>query len=152
MSSPKNKVGLLFPPLKLLLTFLLVTILVITGTAFSGGIVFNFYIQTSPIWEISMLTVAILAFCIVNFRITRGSFLCLILLKYYVLFLVFLGIPALIIEVDNIFTLITLVLMASTYCIISSKTYRQFVQYQHEFFQDVREAHEAMQRELLKNK
>ena len=59
MKDEEEKVNLLFPPWKLMGRFLLVTMLLILGTAFSGGMVFNIYIQLTPEWEVGVLFLTI---------------------------------------------------------------------------------------------
>ena len=151
MLNKENKGSLVFPPLKFILTFLAVTILGIICTAFSGGIAFKFYFQISPEWEFAIVSVTIVVFCIVNFRISRGSRLCANILKYYLLLLVCLCLPALIIQANNVLTLLTVIMTISTFFLISGKTYQQFVIYQRDFFQGIKEAQAAVELELKKN-
>jgi len=148
MSNQEDKVNLIFPPWKLMGTFLLVTIMLILGTAFTGGIVFNLYIQLSPEWEIGILFSIIIIFCMVNFRVTRGSFLCAKILKYYSLFLACICIPAVLIDDDYLFSFLTIFSMLSVFYLISSSKYQKLVQYQFDFFEDIKEAKQAIEKEL----
>lgn len=148
MDNEEEKVNLLFPPWKLMGRFLLVTMILILGTAFSGGIVFKFFIQLAPEWEMGILFSIVVVFCIVNFRVTRGSFFCANILKYYALFLACINILSLLMDSDNIFSLINTTLMLVTFFLISGKTYQKLVQYQLDFFDDIKEAKEAVEKEL----
>lgn len=148
MSNKEELVNLLFPPWKLMRRFLVVTIMLILGTAFSGGIVFNLYLQVTPEWEMGVLFSIILVFCLVNFRVTRGSFLCAKILKYYALFLACICIPSLLMGKDSLFSFLTVFMMLGTFYLISSKRYQQLVQYQFDFFEDIKEARAAVEKEI----
>jgi len=135
--------------------FLLVTMMLIAGTAFSGITIFSFYLDLTLKWQMGILFLTIGVFCIVNFRVTRGSFLCANILKYYALILACVCIPALLIEQDYLFTLFTVFLMLSVFYLISGETYQKLVQYQHDFFEDIKEVREIVEKEMekaLKNK
>lgn len=148
MKDEEEKVNLLFPPWKLMGRFLLVTMLLILGTAFSGGMVFNIYIQLTPEWEVGVLFLTIVIFCIVNFRVTRGSFICAHILKYYAIFLACINISSLLMGNDKIFTLINTALTLIAFFLISGETYQKLVQYQLDFFDDIKEAKEAVEKEI----
>jgi len=151
----EEKGSLLFPPWRLMGRFLLVTMMLIAGTAFSGITIFSFYLDLTLKWQMGILFLTIGVFCIVNFRVTRGSFLCANILKYYALILACVCIPALLIEQDYLFTLFTVFLMLSVFYLISGETYQKLVQYQHDFFEDIKEVREIVEKEMekaLKNK
>ena len=148
MSNNEELVNLLFPPWRLMRRFLLVTMMLMLGTAFGLAISFNLYLQLTPEWEVGILFSIGLAFCLTNFRVTRGSFFCAMLLKYYALLLACVCIPSLLIDTDYLFTFMTIFLMLSAFYLISGKTYQKFVQYQHDFFEDIKEAREAIKKEL----
>jgi len=130
--------------------FLLVTMMLIAGTAFSGITIFSFYLDLTLKWQMGILFLTIGVFCIVNFRVTRGSFLCANILKYYALILACVCIPALLIEQDYLFTLFTVFLMLSVFYLISGETYQKLVQYQHDFFEDIKEVREIVEKEMEK--
>ncbi len=148
MKGEEEKVNFLFPPWKLMGRFLLVTMMLILGTAFSGGTVFNLYIQLTPEWEIGILFSTIVIFCIVNFRVTRGSFFCANILKYYALSLACISLPSLLIDGFNIFVLLNVILTLTAFSLISGETYQKLVQYQLDFFDDIKEAKEAVEKEI----
>jgi len=149
MSNQEDKVNLFFPPWKLMGTFLLVTMMLILGTASVGSIVFHFYLQLSPEWIMGILFSITIIFCIVNFRVTRGSFLCAKILKYYSLFLACICIPSVLIIDYYIFSFITIFSMLGAFYLLSSPTYLKLVQYQFDFFEDIKEARETVEKELL---
>jgi len=148
MKNEEEKGSLLFPPWRLMGRFLLVTMMLILGTAFSGGIIFNFYLELTAKWQVGILFSTSGVFCIVNFRVTRGSFFCANILKYYALILACVCIPALLIDQDYLFTLFTVFLMLSAFYLISGKTYQKLVQYQYDFFEDIKEAREIVEKEM----
>ncbi|MBU2972028.1 hypothetical protein KO527_22070 [Pseudoalteromonas sp. C2R02] len=148
MKDEEEKGSLLFPPWRLMGRFLLVTMMLIAGTAFSGITIFSYYMELTLKWQIGILFSTIGVFCIVNFRVTRGSFFCANILKYYALILACVCIPALLIEQDYLFTLFTVFLMLSAFYLISGKTYQKLVQYQHDFFEDIKEAREIVEKEM----
>ena len=148
MNNEEEKVNVLFPPWKLMGRFLLVTMILILGTAFSGGIVFNLFIPLAPEWEMGILFSIVVVFCIVNFRVTRGSFFCANILKYYALFLACLNILSLLMDSDKTFSLINAILTLIAFFLISGKTYKKLVQYQLDFFDDIKEAKEAVEKEI----
>ena len=144
----EEKGSLLFPPWRLMGRFLLVTMMLILGTAFSGGIIFNFYFELTAKWQVGILFSTSGVFCIVNFRVTRGSFFCANILKYYALILACVCMPALLIDQDYLFTLFTVFLMLSAFYLISGETYQKLVQYQYDFFEDIKEAREIVEKEM----
>ena len=148
MKDEEEKGSLLFPPWRLMGRFLLVTMMLIAGTAFSGITIFSYYLELTLKWQIGILFLTIGVFCIVNFRVTRGSFLCANILKYYALILACVCIPSLLLDQDYFFTLFTVFLMLSAYYFISGKTYQKLVQYQHDFFEDIKEARELVEKEM----
>jgi len=97
MKDEEEKGSLLFPPWKLMGRFLLVTMILMLTTGISFGIVVHFYIKLTPEWAVCILFLVAMTFFIINFRVTRGSFLCANILKYYALFLVFISLPAVLI-------------------------------------------------------
>ncbi|WDE11233.1 hypothetical protein [Thalassomonas haliotis] len=142
----KNKkddevVGLL-PPMRLMGRFLLVTMLLTIGTATSSIIVFDQYFDVSPELMFALLSIVSVIFCVVNFRVSRGSFFCARTLQYYTLFLTGACLPAFVLvdEPDYIFYFINIFMMLFTFYLITGKAYGEFVKYQHEHFADIREA------------
>lgn len=153
MTVQEEKVFLLFPPWKLMVRFLLVTMLIVIGTAFSGLMVFLKYFDVSPSWLIGVGFSVIVVFSLINFSVIRGSFFCSRILKYYTLFLIAICIPLLIIVVDRNYYLLVLlnfVVLISAVYLISGKTYQKFVQYQNNFFKEIKETKKAVENELAK--
>jgi len=148
MKNEEEKGSLLFPPWRLMGRFLLVTMMLIAGTAFSGITIFSYYLELTLKWQMGILFSTSGVFCIVNFRVTRGSFFCANILKYYALILACVCIPALLIDQDYLFTLFTVFLMLSAFYLISGETYQKLVQYQHDFFEDIKEAREIVEKEM----
>lgn len=72
--SKNDEVFLLFPPWKLLRRFLLVTVLLLLGTAYSGMTVLTQYFDTEPEWLLGILFSTGVAFCLINFKVSQGSF------------------------------------------------------------------------------
>ena len=150
-------VGLL-PPKKSLACFLLVTVLLLAGTALSGNTVLQEYFSVSPKWLMGSLSVITIIFCLVNFQVSRGSFACTKVLKYYALFLAIICIPSFfIVDKPDYFKLslgnISISLFA--FYLISGKTYKKLVQYQNDFFSDIKAARETAEKilnESLKQK
>jgi len=146
----EEKGSLLFLPWRLMGRFLLVTMMLTAGTAFSGITIFSFYLELTLKWQMGILFLTIGVFCIVNFRVTQGSFLCANILKYYALILACVCIPSLLLEQDYLFTLFTVFLMLSAFYLISGETYQKLVQYQYDFFEDIKEAREIVEKEMEK--
>ena len=84
-----TEIFLLFPPWKLLRRFLLVTVILLIGTVYSGMTLLTQYFDTSPEWLLGILFSVGIMFCLLNFKVSQGSFLCAKLLKYDALFLAF---------------------------------------------------------------
>ncbi len=81
-----DEVFLLFAPWNLLRRFLLVTIILLIGTVYSGMTLLTQYFDTSPEWLLGILFSVGIMFCFFNFKVSQGSFLCAKILKYYALF------------------------------------------------------------------
>ncbi|WDE06032.1 hypothetical protein SG34_003630 [Thalassomonas viridans] len=128
--------------------FLLVTMLLTIGSATSSIIVFDQYFNVSPGLMFTLLGIVSVVFCLVNFRVTRGSFFCAKILQYYSLFLAAVCLPAFVI-VDNpyyLFYFINIFMMLATFYLITGNAYREFVKYQHEHFADIKEAREEIEK------
>ncbi len=155
MKGEEEKVNLLFPPWKLMGRFLLVIMLLMIGTGLSGTMFLLEYFDTKPEWLVGMMFSVSIIFCLVNFRVTRGSFLCAKILKCYSLCLIILCVPLLvIIEGEKYYILLSLNFFAltSAFYLIKGETYQKLVQYQHDFFEDIKEAREAVEKELAKSR
>ena len=92
-----TEIFLLFPPWKLLRRFLLVTVILLIGTVYSGMTLLTQYFDTSPEWLLGILFSVGIMFCLLNFKVSQGSFLSAKLLKYYALFLALICLPSFII-------------------------------------------------------
>ena len=149
----KEELGsLLFPPWRLMRRFLFVTMLLMIGTGTAVGIVFNIYIQVRPEWEVGSLLPLTILFCLLNFRVTRGSFICAKILKYYAFCLACICLPALFFMKGGyagyILNFISIFALFTAFYLISGKTYQKLVQYQYEFFEDIKEVKETIAKEL----
>jgi len=155
MKDEEQLVNLLFPPWKLMARFLLVTMLLITGTGLSGTLLFISYFNGNPERLIGTLFIGSIVFCIINFLVTRGVFICSKILKYYALCLIILSIT-LLLEINsmNYFILLSidLIILLSAFYLISGKTYQKFVQYQFDFFEDIKEAKRIIDKEIAASK
>jgi len=138
----------LLPPMKLMGRFLLVTMLLTIGSATSSIIVFEQYFNVSPGLMFALLGIISVIFCLVNFRVTRGSFFCAKLLQYYSLFLAAVCLPAFILVDDPyyLFYFINIFMMLITFYLITGNAYWEFVKYQHEHFADIKEAREEIEK------
>ncbi|XQW84716.1 hypothetical protein ACOYR1_16500 [Thalassotalea piscium] len=155
MKAEEEKVNLLFPPWKLVGRFLLVIMLLMIGTGLSGTMFLLEYFDTKPEWLVGTMFLVSIIFCLVNFRVTRGSFLCARILKYYSLCLIILCLPLLVmIEGEKYYILLLLNFFALTcaFYLISGETYQKLVQYQHDFFEDIREAREVVEKKLAQSR
>jgi len=149
----KEELGsLLFPPWRLMRRFLFVTMLLMIGTGTAFGLVFNIYIQVPPELEVGSLLPLTIFFCLLNFRVTRGAFFCAKILKYYAFCLACICIPALFFmkggNAGYVLSFITFFTLFSASYLISGKTYQKFIQYQYDFFEDIKEARETIKKEL----
>ena len=153
-SSDDEIVGLL-PPIKSMTSFLVVTVLVALATAFSGGIAFHTYLDLTPEWVVGVLSLVTLLFSFINFRITRGSFLCVNILQYYALFLAAVCMPSFL-HIDTsaqcFLSFISISIALLAYYLISRKNYQNLVQYQKEHFADIKAAREEITKILKPEK
>jgi len=151
MSDKEDKACSSYPPWKLMRVFLLVTILIILGTAVFGSTLFNMYLYDEPrIVAVGLFTLIIL-FCVINVGVTRGSFLCATILKYYALFLFFSSLWGLSGAENNIhyiISFINIVAMFGAFYLISGKSYQELVKYKHDFFEDIKETRRVIEQQL----
>lgn len=133
-----------FPPLDSTFRFLLVTLL---SMIFLGSSVGNWgMLDIAPelVWGIG--AISMLIFCVVNFRITRGSFRCKKLLQLYVLTVIILSLSLWLTydpfedKVRALLQVFTLVCGLLVLKLISSKTYLAFIQFQHDSQQSLKAA------------
>ncbi|WP_281555871.1 hypothetical protein [Thalassomonas sp. RHCl1] len=146
-----NNIVSLLPPRKNIGLFLLVTMLLIIGTGMSVSVMSNSYCKLSPQWSLSLLAALVIFFSITNFRVIKGSFLGAKVLKYYSITLTVICLPAIFLQNSTaalIFCFINISLLFSAIYLISGKKYLAFVQYQQDFFTDIKEAKEAVEKEL----
>lgn len=151
--SNNDEVFLLFPPWKLLRRFLFVTIILLLGTVYSGMTLLTQYFDTSPEWLLGILFSVGIAFCLVNFKVSQGSFYCAKILKYYALFLALICIPSFIILEGNgyhIATVTNIVFMLLSFYLIRGKKYQGLIKYQYDFFKDIKDARAAVEKEMAK--
>ena len=103
---------LLFPPWKLLRRFLLVTIILLLGMVYSGMTLLTQYFNTSPEWLLGILFSVGITFCLINFKVSQGSFFCANILKFYALSLAVICLPAFIILEGNGYYIATVINIA----------------------------------------
>ena len=152
--SKNDEVFLLFPPWKLLRRFLLVTVLLLLGTVYSGMTVLTQYFDTEPEWLLGILFSTGIAFCFINFRVSQGSFFCANILKLYALFLVVICMPSFIILEGNgyyIATVINIAFMLLSFYLIKGEKYQGLIKYQYDFFKDIKDARAAVEKEMAKS-
>ncbi|MBU2869486.1 hypothetical protein [Colwellia sp. E2M01] len=155
MKNEEKNVNLIFPPWKLMGRFLLVIMLLMVGTGLSGTMLLLEYFDAKPEWLVGTIFSVSIIFCLVNFGVTRGSFLCAKILKYYSLCLIILCVPLLVIvEGGKYYILLSLNFFALTGAsyLISGETYQKLVQYQYDFFEDIKEAREVVEKKLAKSR
>lgn len=148
-----EEVFLLFPPWKLLRRFLLVTVILLIGTVYSGMTLLTQYFDTSPEWLLGILFSVGIMFCLLNFKVSQGSFLCAKLLKYYALFLALICLPSFIILEGNgyhIATVTNIAFMLLSFYLIKENKYQGLIKYQYNFFKDIKDARAAVEKEIAK--
>ncbi|MEL0631138.1 hypothetical protein V6237_00030 [Pseudoalteromonas carrageenovora] len=151
--SKSNDIFLLFPPWKLLSRFLLVTVLLLLGTVYSGMTVLTQYFDTEPEWLLGILFSAGIAFCFINFRVSQGSFFCANILKFYALFLVVICMPSFIIlEMSgyHIATVINIAFMLLSSFLIKGDKYQGLIKYQYNFFKNIKDTRLAVEKEIAR--
>ena len=152
--SKNDEVFLLFPPWKLLRRFLLVTVLLLLGTVYSGMTVLTQYFDTEPEWLLGILFSAGIAFCLINFKVSQGSFFCANILKFYALFLAVICLPTFIILEGNgyyIATVSNIAFMLLSFYLIKGEKYQGLIKYQYDFFKDIKDARAAVEKEMAKS-
>ena len=152
--SKNDEVFLLFPPWKLLRRFLLVTVLLLLGTVYSGMTVLTQYFDTDPEWLLGILFSAGIAFCLINFKVSQGSFFCANILKFYALFLAVICLPTFIILEGNgyyIATVSNIAFMLLSFYLIKGEKYQGLIKYQYDFFKDIKDARAAVEKEMAKS-
>ena len=148
-----DEVFLLFAPWKLLRRFLLVTVLLLMGTVYSGMTLLTQYFDTSPEWLLGILFSVGIMFCLLNFKVSQGSFLCAKILKYYALFLALICLPSFIIlegSSYHIATVTNIAFMLLSFYLIKGKKYQGLIKYQYNFFKDIKDARAAVEKEMAK--
>jgi len=148
-----DEVFLLFPPWKLLRRFLLVTVILLMGTVYSGMTLLTQYFDTSPEWLLGILFSVGIMFCLLNFKVSQGSFLCAKILKYYALFLALICLPSFIIlegSSYHIATVTNIAFMLLSFYLIKGNKYQGLIKYQYNFFKDIKDARAAVEKEMAK--
>lgn len=151
--SNNDEVFLLFPPWKLLRRFLLVTVILLMGTVYSGMTLLTQYFDTSPELLLGILFSVGIMFCLLNFKVSQGSFLCAKILKYYALFLALICLPSFIILEGSgyhIATVTNIAFMLLSFYLIKGNKYQGLIKYQYNFFKDIKDARAAVEKEMAK--
>ena len=144
---------LLFPPWGLVTRFIFVTILLLLGTVYSGMTLLTQYLNTTPEWLLGILFSVGVLFCLLNFKASRGSFFCTNILKYYALFLAFICLPSFFVIEGNgyhIASAINMALMLFSFLLIKGQKYQELIQYQYNFFKDIKNSRLAIKNEITK--
>ena len=133
-----------FPRKRLVASFVVVTMMMVFGTAFSVITVLDIYFEFEPEVAEDVLVFVSAIFCLVNFPVTRGSFLCAKILRYYSLALALICLPALIL-VDNgtyqVFSAANLAIFfgAGAFYLMGRGAYQEFVQNRYDFCAEMME-------------
>ena len=141
-----------FPRKRLVISFLVVTMMLTFGTGLSVITVCNIYIEPEPKTVFGALMFASIIFCLLNFQVTRGSFVCAKVLRYYSVALALICIPTLFladIDIEQIYSVANIVMLFGAFCLMGGKTYQEFVRYQCNFFADIKEAREEVEKEMV---
>ena len=148
-----TEIFLLFPPWKLLRRFLLVTVILLIGTVYSGMTLLTQYFDTSPEWLLCILFSVGIMFCLLNFKVSQGSFQSAKILKYYALFLALICLPSFIILEGSgyhIATVTNIAFMLLSFYLIKGNKYQGLIKYQYNFFKDIKDARAAVEKEIAK--
>ncbi|AVT46310.1 MULTISPECIES: hypothetical protein [Shewanella] len=144
-----------FPTKKWIAVFLVVTMLLTLATAISCITVFSMHLDVGPEWMVGILSFMAILFSMINFGVTRGSFVCWKVLEYYALLLSIISIPSLLMaktaDLLMFFSINSLMLFSAFY-LIRSHSYQKLVQYQFDHFSDIKEAKEAVEEEMKRNR
>ncbi|MBL4606488.1 MAG: hypothetical protein JKY01_01495, partial [Pseudomonadales bacterium] len=122
------------------------TMLIIFSTAISITIVFNVYFNVSAAKVEGILLFASILFSLINIQVTRGSFLCASILKYYTLALALISAPALFLGESlsaQVFYLMNMASLLGAFFLIRGETYQEYVEFRNTLFADIKEAREA---------
>ncbi|PIW60316.1 hypothetical protein [Shewanella sp. CG12_big_fil_rev_8_21_14_0_65_47_15] len=144
-----------FPPKRLIAVFLVVTMLLTLGTAMSCITVFSIHLDLGPEWMVGIISFIVILFSMINFGVTRGSFVCWKVLEYYALLLSLISIPSLLMAKTAyllMFFAINSLMLFSAFYLIRSHSYKKLVQYQFNHFSDVKEVKEAVEEEMKRNR
>ena len=142
-----------FPRKRLMGSFLAVTMMLIFGIALSV-IVCQIYFNPGPEAVFGFIVVATIVFSIVNFKVTRGSFLCAKILRYCALFMALICIPGLFLaETIGVRMLCysNVVMLFGVFYLIGGKTYQEMVQNRHDFCEEMIEFREAIEKEMKRS-
>ncbi|WP_303509263.1 hypothetical protein [Agarivorans sp. 1_MG-2023] len=143
-----------FPPLASTLCFLLVTLLTMIFFGSSMGNWGMLNIAPELVWGVGAILMVI--FCVINFRITRGSFRCKRLLQLYVLTVIIVSLPLWLTydpfadKVRSLLQVFTLVCGLLVLKLTSSKTYLAFIQFQYDAQQSLKAAKLEVEQEMQK--
>ena len=126
-----------FPKKQQMVSFLATTMMLIFGTTFSVIIIYQVYFKASP--GAMMITgwLMIVIFSLLNFKVTRGSFLCAKILRFYALTLAIISLPGLFLAetMDEIMICFSsVVLLFGVFYLIGGKTYQEMVQNRYDFY------------------
>ena len=141
-----------FPPLASTLCFLLVTLLMMIFFGFTMGS--WGMLDIAPELIVGAGAIFMVIFCVINFRITRGSFRCKKLLQLYVLTVIVLSLSLWLTydpfedKVQALLQVFTLVCGLLVLKLTSSKTYQALIQFQHDAQQSLKAAKLEVEQEM----
>ncbi|NMH66238.1 hypothetical protein [Shewanella salipaludis] len=141
----------IFPKKKTLIAFLLATLLLLIGTGMSVSIISNNYYKLDPRWDFLILLVLAIQLNLVNFKVTRGSFLCAKWLKFQAIMFALICAPAILLQdtfAALLFCLINMAVLIGAVFLISGEKYKAYVQYQHDLMSDINEARDMINQEI----
>lgn len=140
-----------WPSKRLMASFLVVTMMLIFGAAQSLIIVFQIYFKASPGAMIITGWLIIIIFILLNFKVTRGSFLCARILRFYALALAMICLPGLFLAetmVERIICYSGVVVLFGAFYLIGGKTYQEMVQNRYDFCAEMMALRAAIEKEM----
>ncbi|MBV1871017.1 MAG: hypothetical protein KUG83_00590 [Gammaproteobacteria bacterium] len=140
-----------FPKKQQMVSFLAVTMMLISGTALSDIVVYKVYFKASPGAMIITGWLMVVIFSLLNFKVTRGSFLCARILRFYALALAMICLPGLFLAetmVERIICYSGVVVLFGAFYLIGGKTYQEMVQNRYDFCAEMMALRAAIEKEM----
>lgn len=140
-----------FPKKQQMVSFLAVTMMLISGTALSDIVVYKVYFKAPPGAMIITGWLMVVIFSLLNFKVTRGSFLCARILRFYALALAMICLPGLFLAetmVERIICYSGVVVLFGAFYLIGGKTYQEMVQNRYDFCAEMMALRAAIEKEM----